>query len=469
MKNNSEHSKLNFSLITIPIIFYLIFSVYQINIEDLWFDEMATFWVTNPFVDNSTTYQNILLSENTPPIYYYVVKYFFNLFGYNPYILRVPNIFFFLISIYIFYLIIIKFSIDRKFILFSLLLFSLNHFLISYSHEGRVYIFYLLTSLFLINSYLNLIDRNNNNLKFLLFFLFSFISINTFLFSFIIIGSIFLFEIFFMKKNKDFFIINIILILSILLSYFINLDFFNKMLTFNPSSIQNPSLDFYLFNFFFKQYFGSKIMGYLFIIAFIYSVYLIIKEKFYFDKMLFLFLLLISSYLVPIIYGYIISPVLLDKYIIYVVPVIILFIGIGFSRINYKFKNYLMILFLTVTLANQVIKNIKKEINKPEFTKILEFINNNEKITFFKTSFGDNGNKFHNEYLSNYLFQIIKFKKFKLDMDSKTKNELYWLVCYDPSNTYKYCTKKNELINGQVKIEKIIKKYQAVALLLNNK
>ena len=241
----------------ISSLFFLVFSIYQINLENLWFDELMTLWITNPELSNDDTFNKVIEHENTPPLYYFIVKFFFQIFGYNYELLRIPNVLFHFFSLFIFFLIIKKISTDIVFIYLALLLFSLNYFLISYVQEGRVYIFFCFTSLLFLNIYLNILVKDNQINKFdiLSLFLASLILINTFIFSFIILGTIFLYEFFFKKKNKKYFWINFALLLSIIISGIVNFEFYKSILQFKAVSITNPDIKFYLFNFFFKLYF----------------------------------------------------------------------------------------------------------------------------------------------------------------------------------------------------------------------
>ena len=333
-KNNSNHY---ISLLFLIFLLFII-SIYQINIEDLWFDELITFWITNPNFTNTETYQNVINYENTPPLYYFLLKNFFYLSGYNYELLRLPNIIFNVISIIVFLKLLKKFSTNKYFIFLALILFSLNYFLTSYSLEGRVYSFYCLILICFINSYVGLIDdkKHLKLIKFILFLIFSLILLNTFIFSLLIICTIFIFEFLFKPKNKKFYLINLILIFAIITSLFLNFDFYKSIINFKAISIKNPNLDFYLLNFYFKQFFGSKIMGYIFFLFFVISVFFIIRKKLFDKKIIFLFMLLFFSYTVPIIYGYIFSPVIQDKYIIYVIPVILLISSLLICNINNK-------------------------------------------------------------------------------------------------------------------------------------
>jgi len=102
-----ENRVFYFSLI-ISIAFYFI--LYQINVEDLWYDEISSFWVADPNMSFQETNDRWLKSENTPILYYIIIKFFFNLFGYDPNLLRIVNIPIFIISLIYFNLILSKVS-----------------------------------------------------------------------------------------------------------------------------------------------------------------------------------------------------------------------------------------------------------------------------------------------------------------------------------------------------------------------
>lgn len=456
----------NYISILLSIFTLLIFSLNQLNLEDLWFDELMTLWITNPEFTNLNTYKNIIAHENTPPLYYFIIKFFFIVFGYDYEVLRIPNLIFHLFSIIFFFKILKKISSDSVFIYLAMMLFSLNSFLISYVQEGRVFIFFCLTSLCFVDSYLYILKERNNIriLTYFIFFLFSFILLNTFIFSIILVGSVFFYELFYKKKDKVYFIVNIVLIISIILSIIINIEFYKSIIEFKATSISKPNIDFYIFNYFFKQFFGSKIMGYLFIIFFIFSTFLLFKKKNITETLLFLLIIIFFSYLIPIIYGYFFSPVLQDKYIIYIIPIIIIFISLGISKINNtKTKIICFFLLLIISIGNQSLKNFKKEIDKPQFVRIVKEIENQPGNKNYVANFMDNKNIFFNNLVENYIHQIIEKKDFKFN--KKASNEdVFWIICYDPSNTYDYCLIQNELINNY---SKKIKFYQTVAVLKN--
>ena len=72
---------LYFSIITIGV--FTIF--YQINFEDLWIDELNSFWVADPSLSYSETLARQNKSDfHNPILFNLILKNFFNLVGYNP-------------------------------------------------------------------------------------------------------------------------------------------------------------------------------------------------------------------------------------------------------------------------------------------------------------------------------------------------------------------------------------------------
>ena len=68
-------TKLLNPLILLFITFLLgsIFRFYNINFDDLWIDEIATFWIANPSFDLLTSYKNHIGFERTPYLFNYIM------------------------------------------------------------------------------------------------------------------------------------------------------------------------------------------------------------------------------------------------------------------------------------------------------------------------------------------------------------------------------------------------------------
>ena len=78
LKNNT----FNIALI-LALIFGLFLRIYNINHEDLWVDEMSTFWISNPNIALETSYKNNSLLEVQPFFYNFLMRIYFSILGYK--------------------------------------------------------------------------------------------------------------------------------------------------------------------------------------------------------------------------------------------------------------------------------------------------------------------------------------------------------------------------------------------------
>ena len=423
----------------------LFFGLYEINIENLWYDEIASFWVADPSLSFKETYLR-LLTEKTPLLYYAIIKLFFNLFSYNPDLLRIINIPIFIISLIYFNLILSKISKNNLFIFFSSLLFISNSFLISYVQEGRTFILFCMISMMLINQYmlLNQSYKKNtyNKFKYSILFILIFALLNTFIFSFLILGSLVFYELFFKKSKIDFTILTSIFV-SIILFILLNYQFVLNLIKFE-SIIQQPNINFY-YNFYFKQFFGSKIMGLIFLIFFLWSIFNFVKFKEKNKNITLLFVIFFFSYFIPLIYGFFFKPVLQDKYVIYLVPIIIIIISYSITH-HFKpsIQNMLISFLIILSLTNQLLKNYKSDINKPMFESAIKKIIKIDQSKIIYAGYSDNKNLFVNSQMQNYFRQMFFVKKNNLSIINQTPTNDFFLICYDSSNTYNFCLKDKE-------------------------
>ena len=148
-----------------------------------------------------------------------------------------------------------------------------------------------------------------------------------------------------MKNKEIFFSLNCVLlvltIVSVLfyvpyvLSFSTNLDL---NLDVNYSWNKNPSLKF-LTNFYFSNYFGSRLIGIIFLLTFVILIIQNKKSFFALKKPFLLFLIIVTSYFVPILFGFLFKPILLSRYISYVpILVILLISSLLLNSKNKKFK-----------------------------------------------------------------------------------------------------------------------------------
>ena len=202
-----ENNLLIHSLVFLIILLGFVFRFYNINYENLWIDEIYTFWVTDPNLSFAETYLRVQTTESIPFLYYYLVKICNKIFGYDPMVGRCFSAFFGFLSIFSIGILCKKISQDKSYLLTTCLV-SLNIFLIVNSQEMRVYIFtFFLISLSLI-FLLDLYKENKNKIftkNFILFTFFTFMAILSHPFATILLASLIVFLIidyFFFLNNK---------------------------------------------------------------------------------------------------------------------------------------------------------------------------------------------------------------------------------------------------------------------------
>ena len=129
----------------------IFFRVYNLNFDNLWYDEIISFWVANP----SFSYQETSFFHNqietTSILYNLILKSFYQIFGYSTFSGRLLSVLFGILSI--FSIIYLDKQINKNYsYIFSAFLISLNIFLIGFSQELRNYSLFFFYNIF--NAYL---------------------------------------------------------------------------------------------------------------------------------------------------------------------------------------------------------------------------------------------------------------------------------------------------------------------------
>ena len=264
------------------------------------------------------------------------------------------------------------------------------------------------------------------------------------------------------RKKIKFFILNFLLLGSIYL--LMMYPFLIKSLSFNNLWISQVKLSFFI-DLFFPRFFGSKIMGYLYLISLIFLIIkfykLILSKKSLYQL---LFILLISAYILPLIYGLIKIPILIDRYIIFIITPIILLISIFIYKQTTKLKWFFIIIVCSFTFVNNYIEIFERKNAKPEFNTVLSEISKIQKNKIEIVT----DNKYNHEYITNYL-EKIKFSKFEdfdyFEYNMPINDQFFWSICYLPINGFN-CEKN--LIHTNYK-KKITKNFYLIEAILFEK
>ena len=216
------------------------FRFYQLNFENYWLDELVSFWSADPQISFSETLKRSKYIDQSPVLFNLLLKYYFKLFGYNPELGRHLALFFGFLALPFLGILSYQIKKDNSFLL-TVFLAAINIYLIKYSQETRTYsLVFLLCIINLIYFYKLLLIKNENikiiffniNKTFYIFFefiFFSFLSLSSHPFVFIILFSQFFYCIYsliiFKNKNNLFFLsLPIIIFLYLIFNYEYILD-----------------------------------------------------------------------------------------------------------------------------------------------------------------------------------------------------------------------------------------------------
>jgi hypothetical protein len=458
-------SKINiifFSILFILIGVYL--RTYQLNFESYWLDEMISYWVADPNISFTDTLIRRNLVEKSPVLFDLILKEYLKIFNYEPEVGRNLPLIFGSLSILLLGILSRQISKNNSFLLI-LFLASTNVYLINYSQEVRPYSLVFFFSIISLIFYYKIISENLTIFKKIIFFnffiIFSVLLLSSHPFTFIIlfsqiINSIYFF-LFFKKKNYLFFL-SIPFILSIYLLF--NLNYLITQLSLNEFFLSHENWKFY-YNYYFSRFFGSKIMGLIYLSTLIYLIMKFRKKIFFTpNNYLLLIFMLIFSYIIPLTYGYLKTPILTDRYIIFVlIPILILICSLNFLITNKKIKIFIFIFIFVPTIINNYMEIKYRKTNKPEFKKLLNHLKKNE-VKNLAVNVNINSDKKGSEVLrilvENYIqtlkeFKNEDFKIFNLD-DIKRSQKMIWVICYEPIVGFN-CTLPNDKKDTWILIE----------------
>ncbi len=449
----------------ILIVFGSFLRIYNINYDDMWSDEMISFWTSDPTIPLTETFKRIFSSQLMVS-YEILLKFYHYLFGYDVYTSKYFSSLISVISLLLFYNLIKKNSSNNSAI-FGLFLLIINIYHIKYSLELRSYILCFLLVIILIDQIFNnkKIKKDFYISNYFIVFLITFVLLFSHALSIIVIISLVLFLLIKLtispSNNKSERNLISVLLLSCSLFLFVYLN----NISHYPEWVEQVKASFYT-NFYFSKFFGSRILGLLYLITLLYLI-IKFKEKFIkeFNILTLLLIIIFNSYFLPLLFGYLIKPILVDRYIFFVIiPVIFLISHLIFLIKNKMLKYFFVIALSLITLSNhffqeyafrQIYTNIYP--TKPEIKKTLNMIksSNIKKYTIkMNVENSENINDVRLNYLKKYddkfNFQTQLFNYF----DKDKYPEIFWIIYFTDITNEKFKI-PNNFENYQIsKIEK---------------
>tara|TARA_A100001015_G_C14981793_1_gene709769 strand:- start:459 stop:1799 length:1341 start_codon:yes stop_codon:yes gene_type:complete len=339
--------KFSFSQIIILLLFIsLILRFYNLNYSDYWGDEHNTFFVSDPSLSFSQTLERIFAIENTH-LFYFLLKKVFDFFGYYSEYGRITTaIVGSLIPAIIFFIFYKK--IPSNILILACLTISSNIYLIDHSQEVRVQTYTCVTFLLAIWGSIRFLETKHY-LYAIFFIFFSILSSMQHIFGLLIFISFGIYSLFLSYKN--FLKINIVNIIGITIFLILNFKFLQKLFEIDQIAFAEPNINFY-YDFYFTYFFGSFIFGkivlatYLLLLAFNLKQILIKK-----NHILFITIIIFSSYLFPLIYTYVRQPCMAPRSIIFVLPLIIYSLFYFYSISHFKLKKIIMLILVAMSFV----------------------------------------------------------------------------------------------------------------------
>ncbi len=418
---------LNITIYIFLILIALLTRYYLLEDRNSWHDEWHSIYVSDPNISNEETLLryygdkgDYILPEYYPSLYLFILKYFFQLFGYVDDNGRLLSLIFGVLTIpFAMYLTsVLKKGVDY---IFVGLLISFNLFLTWQSIEIRAHSILVAVSLINIVLFYKILEKE----KFVIYL--SYFLTSIFLLSLwplagtIFFGkSIYLIKDYMVNKKKNiiiFFLFFLILFFYILL----NIDY----LKYNIARDSHYTVlnDSFFYNYHFRSFFGSKILGGIFLILF--SVFLIKNLKNLFLKHrkedLLLYIIL-SSYFLPLMYTLFRASIMSPKYVIFIIPLIIIWI-----TINIEFKNFksIKICLVLISLIFLIFNINNSPIDRPPTKNVLKKLLDHE-VNLILINEAD---VFYNYLKTKKIIIKNEIKILKIKDTIPNNFERYWFLC----------------------------------------
>jgi len=456
---NKDYTKSKLFYIILILLLGSFIRVYNINYNDFWSDEMVSFWVSDPSIPLNETIERIFSSQFMV-LNEILLKYFHLIFGYDVNVSRYFPFFISVLSLLAFATLLLKIT-NINAAIFGFFIISINIYHISYSIELRSYILtFFLVNIFIYFAFINSnLKINSKYLNTLVLCLISLLLLFNHTINIIVIGSYIFFiltKFFVIKKIQKNEIIEVISLLIIILIFL--LVYFKTTMRFHdPRVFKGISPEWlwqvkpsFFTNYYFSKFFGSRILGIIYLLVLLFCILKfkgdIIKK---FNIYIFFIFLIFFSYFIPLIFGYIFSPILIDRYIFYIlIPIICIISNFIFKIKNKQLKVFLIMTIALFTLLNNIIfessfRQIYTNVqpNKPEIKKALKIIEKS-KIKNFTFLRDDRYAINTNLIIENYLIKSKEKLRLNLTYESfdekKSKSSTIWIIFLKDTRNFNF-------------------------------
>lgn len=378
----------NYIFIALISFLFLVYNFYFD--QGYWYDEWATLLSSDPRVTTNEIFLRINgiyegkywlgSEENVPSYYYLLLRFFFSLFGFTTENGRLFSIIFFILTVLIFS-ILSRNILGKKNHYFAILILSLNPLLLWMANETRVDTFALFFST--LNVYLFFKSIQNNKKKYFIFLTLSnlvMLSVYPLTFSIFFSQIFFLFCKKFIFKNIDkkiFISYILIFVLSFILYLILNYEYLALKFFFQRPFYVKLQEEFF-FSFFFNIFFGNKYFGAIYLLLFLILLIKNLKNIFINEIILFLSIVIFSTYSMVVVSSLYFTPIASPRYIIFIIPILILWLIKNiFITEKIIIKKIVIYSLIIVPIVNILFTNNDRPVKKPPIKEALHIIQDN--------------------------------------------------------------------------------------------
>ncbi len=373
------------------ILFTAIFlRIYHVNFQSIWLDEILSMNNSNPTLSMKQFYEGIMFWEFIPHMYFLILRFVFDLFGYSASVARIFSAFIGVFGVYSIYLF-GKELINKRTGLIASALVCVNFFHISYSQEIRPY---GMLFLFTVLSFYRLVIfiKKPTISNGILFGLFTGLYLNCHFFGFITLFSQCLLLLFFLiktpKENRNkFFGFCIVSGIVALIIFSPSFEALLRVTEIKSFWLQKPGPE--AFTSMFREFFGNSemvIFG-VNLLTVYYLIHLFNEKKnnssnntITNSKVVLSFTILstwlLISLIIPLIRSYLDVPMILSRYFINILPVLIVAIAIGINFIKNDLIRTIVISYMVLfsILDLFVVKKYYNSVTKSQYRELSEEI-----------------------------------------------------------------------------------------------
>ena len=424
----TKNEKLKWVLLFIIITILSIFLRYYLfEIRNSWHDEWHSIYVADPNIPNSETLKRFwgdkgdnTLTEYYPPLYLFLLKFFFKIFGYIDDNGRIFSLIFGILVVPLSMKLASYLEKSKKYVFYVGIFTSLNLFLIWQSLEVRAHMLVVFVSVLNLILFFEIL-KSNTKIKTILYYSVSVFNLSLWP----ITGLIFVGKVIYLVKemiySKKIFYKKFLIFFLILLTYiFLNIDYlkYNLARDFHYTGFSET----FFYNYHFRSFFGSIFNGGIFLLIF---GILIIKNfiKIFIEnnkENIFVYIIG-STYLITIFYSFYKASIMSPKYVIFLVPYIIIWISFSLSKL--KFSNIFLIILTIFCFANLINLN-NYPMSRPETKLALKSLAN---IKSTNIIFSTESDVFNNYLKTKKLFKKNNFKI--VELEDLKNDQKFWFFC----------------------------------------